>query len=177
MQKGGPGYKTRFKEIMSMRNKKLKTFKILSLVLSLILLLFAGQAIFSQESTSPYPPWAILNATYMGDIELMSLILESNPDRDVRDAFGGTALHIAIFQNNPTVIRYLVENGFDINARASTNGFTPLHYCVWVNNPNAARILLAYNADRDVKCNEGLTPLEMATKNANREMILALMRR
>ena len=143
----------------------------------LIFFLLAGQLVFSQENTDIYPPWAILNATYMGDIELMKTILEVNPDRDVRDAFGGTALHIAIFQNNPTVITFLIENGFDINAKATSNGFTPLHYCVWVNNPHAARILLAYNADGNVRCNEGQTPLEMATRNANRDMILALMRR
>ena len=154
-------------------------------VFLLMLFLFSGEVIFPQENsqeistedTGSYPPRAILNAAYMGDIDLMRSILEANPDRDVRDVFGGTALHIAVFQNNPTVITFLIENGFDINARATSNGYTPLHYCVWVNNTNAARILLAYNADRDLRCNNGLTPLEMATKNANRDMMLALMRR
>ena len=144
-------------------------------ILLLAVFLFTGKAAFSQEDRV-YPSWAILNATYAGDIDLMISILEVNPDRDVRDAFGGTALHIAIFQNNLQVIRFLLDNGFDINARATSNGYTPLHYCVWTNNLDAARLLISYNADKNIRCNEGFTPVERATREAKRDMILLLMR-
>ena len=145
-------------------------------VVLLTIFIFSGEALYSQEDIRSYPPWAILNATYAGDIDLMRNILEVNPDRDVRDAFGGTALHIAIFQNNLQVIRFLLDNGFDINAAATSNGYTPLHYCVWTNNYDAARLLLAYNADRNIKCNDGFTPVERATREGKRDMILLLMR-
>ena len=133
--------------------------------------------VYPQETEETvYPPQAILNATFMGDIEMMKLILKTNPDRDVRDALGATALHIAIFRGNLEVIRILLDYGFDINAAAS-NGYTPLHYCVWLNKIEAARFLLLNNADRNIKDNSGMTPLEKATKEAKRDMILALSRR
>ena len=124
-----------------------------------------------------YPPNAILNAAYMGDIEMMKRILATNPDKDVRDAMGGTALHVAIFKSNFEAMKLLLENGFDINATVSSNGFTPLHYCVWFNNVDAARFLLLCNADRNIKDSDGLTPLEKAAKESKRDMMLVLSRR
>jgi len=124
-----------------------------------------------------FPPQAILNATYVGDIAMMKRILETNPDKDVRDALGGTALHVAIFRSNFDAMTLLLEYGFDIDAVAPLTGFTPLHYCVWVNNVNAARFLLLHNANRNIKDNDGLTPLEKATKESKRDMILVLARR
>jgi ankyrin repeat protein len=126
--------------------------------------------------TEGYPPNAIINAAYKGDIEMVKKILATRPDPDVRDAFGGTALHDAIFQNNLEVIKLLLDYGFDINAVVPSNGYTPLHYCVWAGNLPALRLLLIYQADKTIKAKDGLTPLEKATKDGKREFILALMR-
>jgi ankyrin repeat protein len=126
--------------------------------------------------TEVYPPNAIINAAYKGDVEMVKKILATKPDPDVRDAFGGTALHDAIFQNNLEVIKLLLDYGFDINATVPSNGYTPLHYCVWAGNLPALRLLLVYQADKTIKAKDGLTPLEKATKDGKREFILALMR-
>ena len=148
------------------------------ILLFLTMFSFTQAAVFPQEAERPvYPPQAILNAAYMGDIEMMKLILATNPDNDVRDALGGTALHIAVFKNNLEAIKLLLDNGFDINAVAPSTGYTPLHYCVWFNNPTAARFLLSCNADRSIKDKNGMTPLEKATKEAKRDMILVLAAR
>jgi ankyrin repeat protein len=113
----------------------------------------------------------------MGDIETMKLILDTQYDKDVRDAMGGTAMHIAIFNSNFEAIELLLAHGFDIDAAAHSNGYTPLHYCVWLNNANIARFLISHNADRTIKDKDGMTPLERATKEGKRDMILALSRR
>jgi ankyrin repeat protein len=123
-----------------------------------------------------YPPHAIINAAYKGDVEMVKKILATGPDPDVRDAFGGTALHNAVFQNNLEVIRLLLDYGFDINSTVPSNGYTPLHYCVWANNIPALKLLLAYRADKTIKARDGLTPLEKAVKDGKRECILALSR-
>lgn len=143
-------------------------------LLPVLLLLFAP-VIFSQE-TGVFPPRAILNAAYAGDVEMVKLILKTNPDKDVRDGLGGTALHVAVLQNNLEILKLLLDNGFDKNA-AAKNGYTPLHYCVWINNVEAAKILVSYNADRDIKDNNGQTPMQMATKDAKRDILLVLARR
>jgi ankyrin repeat protein len=131
------------------------------------------------EETAPvviYPPQAIINAAYKGDVEMVRKILASGPDPNVRDAFGGTALHDAIFQDNLEVIRLLLNYGFDINATVPANGYTPLHYCVWANNLPALRLLLAYGADKTIKAKDGLTPVEKARKDGKRECLLELSR-
>jgi len=151
------------------------------LLMFLVVFLFQ-LVVFPMESEQEYehvvfPPQAILNATYMGDIAMMKRILETNPDKDIRDALGGTALHVAIFRSNFEAMVLLLDYGFDINAVAPPTGFTPLHYCVWVNNVTAARFLLLHNADRTIKDKNGMTPLEKATKESKRDMMLVLARR
>jgi ankyrin repeat protein len=121
-----------------------------------------------------YPPHAVINAAYKGDVEMVKKILASGPDPDIRDALGGTALHNAMFQDNLEVIKLLLDYGFDINAAAASNGYTPLHYCVWANNIPAMKLLLAYQADRTIKAKNGLTPLDKAIKDGKRECILVL---
>jgi ankyrin repeat protein len=146
----------------------------------LILLTFpAGTALFPEETPPPetYPPTAILNAAYMGDPALVTLILAANPDPNIRDAFGATALHDALFRANLEVIRLLLEYGFDVNAIAPTLGYTPLHYAVWLNKPEAIPLLLKYNADKTITNNAGQTPLQMATKQGKREVLIALSKK
>jgi ankyrin repeat protein len=144
----------------------------------ILLMLFVFEAeVFSQESEQAYPPHALLNAAYLGDIQMMKHILQTNPDKDLRDALGGTALHIAIFSNNLEAMQLLLDHGFDINAVSPRNGYTPLHYCVWFNNVNAARFLIMNNANRNIRDNNGMTPLEMASKEGKRDIILLLSRR
>ena len=151
----------------------------------IILFFIFGNFLFSQEVASykDYPPKAVLNATYMGDIEMLKDILKTNPDRDVRDSLGGTALHMAILFNNLDIIKFLLENGFDVNAVIPPDGYqplrgyTPLHYCVWTNNVNAANLLLQFKADKNIKAADGMTPVEKATKEGKREMLLLFARK
>jgi ankyrin repeat protein len=150
-------------------------------LLAIFLFSFTLPAAHAQEEEKTdqietYPPQAIINAAYKGDVEMVRRILATGPDPDVRDAFGGTALHDAIFQKNLEVIKLLLDYGFDINATVPSNGYTPLHYCVWTNNLPAVRLLLAYKADKTIKAKDGRTPVEKATKDGKREFVLALSR-
>jgi len=129
-----------------------------------------------KETEKIFPPQAILNAAYRGDLQAMREILAEEPDRDVRDAFGATALHIAIYQPDIAAVRLLLENGFDPNARATRNGNTPLHNAVAANNPDAARLLLQYHANKNIRNFDGLTPYEMAVKEDKRPLVLVLYR-
>jgi ankyrin repeat protein len=145
-------------------------------VVILFLLVIPAYPQDEETTLEVYPPNAIINAAYKGDVEMVKKILATKPDPDIRDALGGTALHDAIFQNNLEVIKLLLDYGFDINAAVPSNGYTPLHYCVWAGNLPALNLLLAYKADRTIKDKNGLTPLEKATKDGKREFILALSR-
>jgi ankyrin repeat protein len=129
----------------------------------------------ANECTPEYPPLAIINASYRGDIKIMQEILAAGVDRDVRDAMGATALHEAMFQPNIMAVKLLLENGFDPNARATKNGCTPLHFAVAANNLDAAKLLLQYGANKRIKCLQGFTPLDKA-KQSEKGAFINLLR-
>ena len=149
-----------------------KKFLFLFAVLALSLL----NRVNAQEERKNYPPQAIINASYAGDIDTIQEIIAAGVDKDVRNAFGDTALHVAIFQSNLAVVKLLLDSGFDPNARVTKNGNTPLHNAVAANNINAARLLLQYGANRNIRALNGLTPLEKARKEEKRELIMLLYR-
>jgi len=128
----------------------------------------------AQETGQTFPPQAIIVAAYLGNEEMVKDILATGPDKDVRDGFGDTALHVAIFQPNIKVVKLLLDYGFDPNAKATKNGFTPLHNAVAANNVDAARLLLQYGANKNIRALDGLTPLEKARKEEKRDLILLL---
>ena len=128
----------------------------------------------SEEVQKNFPPEALFVAAYKGDADLVREILATSPDKDVRNTFGDTALHVAIFQKNLSVVKLLLDYGFDPNARAIQNGYTPLHNAVAANNAAAAKLLLQYRADKSIKNLDGLTPLDMARKGEKKALILLL---
>ena len=131
----------------------------------------------AQEADITFPPQAIINASYRGDEETVREILALGTDKNVRDAFGDTALHVAIYQQNLTIVKLLLDYGFDPNARATRNGNTPLHNAVIANNIGAARLLLQYGANKNIKALDGQTPLDRARKDEKRELIMLLYSR
>ena len=149
-----------------------KCFFLMPLVFVLIVS-FAVSA-ESEEAEKTFPPQAILVASYQGDTELVRNILATGPDKDVRNAFGDTALHLAVFQKNLSIVKLLLDYGFDPNAKTIRNGYTPLHNAVAANNVDAARLLLQYKADKNIKSLDGLTPFEKARKEEKRALYMLL---
>lgn len=109
-------------------------------------------------------------AANKGDIEKVKEILKTKIDVDERDSFGGTALHAAMFQDNIKIVKILIENGFDINAKGISNGYTPLHDAVWANNLEAVKVLVENGADTNIKAKDGLTPIQKAEKEGKKEI-------
>jgi uncharacterized protein len=141
-------------------------------------LVFAVLPLFAEEMPdceSRFPPYAIINAAYRGDLKTMKEILAAGVDKDVRDALGATALHEAMLQPNLSVVKLLLDNGFDPNARATRNGYTPLHFAVAANNVAAAKLLLQYGADKRIKCAKEMTPFDLA-RQSDKTAFISLLR-
>ena len=117
----------------------------------------------------------ILVAAYTGNEQLLREILVSGVDRDVRDPLGHTALHLAMYQNNLTVVRLLLDHGFDLNARGARSGHTPLHIAVTADNEAAARLLVQYGANRNIKGTDGLTALDIARRGGKQRLASLLV--
>ena len=136
-------------------------------------LIFASSFVYSDDTggSGQFPPHAILNASYRGDVQMVRAILAAGADKDVRDSLGATALHVSVFQQNLVVVRILLENGFDPNVKATKTGNTPLHYAVSINNLDAAKLLLQYGAISNIKNKEGRTALDQAKIEGKTAMV------
>lgn len=111
-----------------------------------------------------FPGGQLHRAAYNGDIITVRSLLQKPIDPDERDSSGGTALHAAMFQDNPEIIELLIEAGFDLNAQGHSNGYTPLHDAVWANNLENVRLLVQHGANITMKSKEGVTPYEQAVQ-------------
>ena len=134
-----------------------------------VVFIFAFSGLLAAQEQS-YPPQIVLIAAYKGDVELLREILKTNPDKDIRDSRGATALHDAMFQTNMEAVNLLIDHGYDIDAVSPVDGNTPLHNAVWANNASAAKILLGKGADKNIKNKQGQTPLALARKLGKQQL-------
>jgi ankyrin repeat protein len=70
-------------------------------------------------------------------------------------------IHWAAQQNQAQVVKYLIDNGADVNAVGGDRSWTPLYYSVSL-APNAAKVLIESGCDLDLEDSEGYSPLALA---------------
>ena len=73
-----------------------------------------------------------------------------------------TPLHIATRFNHLAVVKWLLENGADVDAQAY-NGFTPLHLA---ESKEAIALILKHKPDLELRCSRGETPLQLALRSS-----------
>ena len=78
-----------------------------------------------------------------------------NPLLDAKNrGTGDTLLHVAVGQQLPDLIRYLVDRGLDINARGDLHE-TPLILANWLGHDKIVKLLLELGADPNLKDRSG----------------------
>ena len=68
-------------------------------------------------------------------------------------------------------VKYLLQNGVDVNRRIAENGMTPLHLACKLNCLKIVKILLEYGADKDMKNHDGKTPVELTESKTIRKLL------
>jgi ankyrin repeat protein len=86
---------------------------------------------------------------------------------EMKDA---TPLHIAAGKGNVSVARLLIQNGAEVNAKLSDNGFTSLHLAAGNGHEKVAELLIAKGADINAKSMYGETPIDLAMSNGHKEL-------
>ena len=83
----------------------------------------------------------------------------------------------AVQNNDPERVRYLLENGANVNVR-DRNDYTPLHIAVKNNALKIVQLLLQYGADVNAapKWFYRKTPLHIAVRNRNYELVELLIK-
>lgn len=89
---------------------------------------------------------------------------------------GTQAIHEAALSDSPTIIRELVSNGADPNARTRDEQQTPLHLAAALGRLKALETLLALKADSKLKDASGLTPLQAAQRAGLTDAVALLKR-
>ncbi|RLW07172.1 hypothetical protein DV515_00004306 [Chloebia gouldiae] len=104
-------------------------------------------------------------STLKGNIPMMSLLLESGANIDVREGTSGkTPLHLAVECHNCRAVQFLLRNGAYVDAQMY-NGCTPLHLAVGRKDAAIAAILSHSGADTLLRNMENETAQDLADGN------------
>ena len=83
--------------------------------------------------------------------------------------FYNTPIAVAISWNDQVVVEKLISFGANVNEK-NENGETALHRAVLFENSEIAAIIIEHGADKGIRNNDGLTPLEYARELGNTVM-------
>ena len=110
-------------------------------------------------STSPILAQEIHEAAINGDLDKVKKMLKIDPKLvDVRDNSGKTPLHWACMGVHKDVVKYLVDQGSDVNAR-DNNKVSPLHSLSILGHNECIKLLLKKGANiglKDISGNDAL---------------------
>jgi len=95
-------------------------------------------------------------------VPLMTLLLDSGGDPNVRGALGRTLVHTAVWHGGPELVELLIQRGAHVNA-VDEVGETPLHLATGISLA-MVKSLLAAGAHVNVANEHGATPLHAAAK-------------
>ncbi|XP_010626018.1 E3 ubiquitin-protein ligase MIB2 isoform X1 [Fukomys damarensis] len=104
---------------------------------------------------------ALQVATYLGQMELVHLLLQARAGMDLPDEEGNTALHYAALGNQPEAARVLLSAGCGANALNSTRS-TALHVAVQRGFLEVVRVLCECGCDVNLPDAHTDTPLHSA---------------
>lgn len=115
---------------------------------------------------------------YAGNVETIKILLEAGADINARDDNDETPLHCAVHNEKIAIVKYLIDNGADIEARENFMQLTPLLYSVfWFQGKEevVSLLLIECGADITKKDKEGNTTLHLAAKNNSTSKIVAIL--
>ena len=108
------------------------------------------------------------------DFETIMLLIESGADKFDSDEEGVSIFDMAITYNNVAVVKYLIQEGIDINATKRKSRFTGLMAASCYGRVEIVKILIENSVDQSAKDSKGFTALDFARK-MNKKSILILL--
>lgn len=130
------------------------------------------------RSVSFHPDIRLYYAATINDLDEVKMLVESGM-ADVNatnPAEGATALHGAAYEGNVDCLRYLLENGADVNIH-DDDGWTSLHAAVCGKKRKCVELLLKANCNPFAETIDGLTPFQMAIELGNDKLVRQFVKR
>ena len=116
----------------------------------------------------------LMAAAAQGDVEKIEVLLAAGADLNVVDQSGYTPLMSAVSARSEAAVRLLVAKGAKVNHADEQWKRTALHTAVWSGYADMVKLLLDLKADPNVRQKDGQTPLSMAQKGDQEDVIAIL---
>lgn len=123
----------------------------------------------------------LLTASFYGQLDAMSLLIQYGANMYARDITGETSLHLVCERGHIQCAYLLIKRGININLK-NRDGKTPLHISCNRGHLNCIRLLLKHGADINDRALiwqptkfEGETPLHVAVYSRNLECVRYLI--
>jgi cytohesin len=115
------------------------------------------------------PDISILEAVFLGNLEVVKQHLAAGTDVNVKDEDKNTPLHIAAFVGTKEIVELLIAKGADVNAKEEGEGMTPLLAAIGEDRKIIVELLIVSGADINAQSEMG-TPLHLATGFGHNEI-------
>jgi ankyrin repeat protein len=112
---------------------------------------------------------ALIQATLYNNVEVVQILTHNGANVNTRDFFGGNAaLHFAAQNYSLDILQILLKNKAEVDLQ-DINGNTALYKAVFSSSGKGGAIqqLLLHGADRNLKNNQGVSSLDLASTIAN----------
>jgi ankyrin repeat protein len=119
-------------------------------------------------------PSDVANAAERGDRATLRDLIAKKADVNATQPDGATALHWAVYRNNPEMIDDLLRAGAKVKV-TNRNGISPLYMASLYGNPAIISRLLKAGADAKEKGPNGETMVMLAARNGSPDSIKALL--
>lgn len=116
----------------------------------------------------------LLEAVYMGHLEIIKELLDKGADTEARNPKGWTAIHLAATWNRTDMLSLLIEKGADLEAK-DKEGRTALHSAATKGHQDCVKLLLEAGADKDARSKDGRTAIFRAAANGYPEIVDSLL--
>jgi ankyrin repeat protein len=126
------------------------------------------------DSTRVWGSTSLMNISHDTHVEITKLLLSYGARPNLRDRYGGTAIHKATECGREDICLMLIEAGADVDARDVLTT-TPLMIAIQKGHVGCVRILLEAGADVDMRDAITTTPLMIAIRKGNVECVRILL--
>ncbi len=108
------------------------------------------------------------------ELNFLKILLNSDINVNVRDAYGQTALMLASFKGSTEIVKMLLDKGADVNI-ASNEGRTALMLASKYGHVDVLELLLQKDANINVGTTEGWTALILASQEGHADIVKILL--
>lgn len=113
---------------------------------------------------------ALMQAAFNGHLNIMNMLVNARAEVDVKDNFGRTPLIYASTGFFPEAIKFLLDNGAEVNTVDKQEKFSALMFAAAEGHAEVVKILLENDVDPTLKDKDGETAEEFARQNGHTEI-------